>query len=357
MDEQKDTLGMLDLILRPGFTVENQRIVKVNQAAQGYFLSEGMDLMPLLLTGAEEYASFSGGCLFLTLSLGGRALGASVIRMGSSDVFLLEQEADTRELASLALAARELREPLAGVMAMTGDLLPLAAMQEDPRAQNQAARLNRSLLQLLRIIGNMSDANRYAGGSRQEVVAISRELDEIFEKLQTLVAHTGIRLTYTGLQESIYCLADKEQLERAVLNILSNAIKFTPKDGAIEASLTRSGRMLRLSVVDTGAGIEESVRANVFHRYLRQLTIEDSRCGIGLGMVLIRSAAANHGGTVLIDHPEDKGTRITMTMMIRQNPDTILRSSVPRVDYAGGHDHALLELSESLPLSLYTPEK
>ena len=43
MDEQKDTLGMLDLILRPGFTVENQRIVKVNQAAQGYFLSEGME--------------------------------------------------------------------------------------------------------------------------------------------------------------------------------------------------------------------------------------------------------------------------------------------------------------------------
>ena len=344
MDEQKDTLGMLDLILRPGFTVENQRIVKVNQAAQGYFLSEGMELMPLLLTGAEEYASFSGGCLYLTLTLGGRALGASVIRMGSSDVFLLEQEADTRELTSLALAARELREPL-------------AAMQEDPRAQNQAARLNRSLLQLLRIIGNMSDANRYASGSRQEVVAITRELDEIFEKLQTLIAHTGIRLTYTGLQESIYGLADKEQLERAVLNILSNAIKFTPKDGTIEASLTRSGRMLRLSVVDTGAGIEESVRANVFHRYLRQLTIEDSRCGIGLGMVLIRSAAANHGGTVLIDHPEDKGTRITMTMMIRQNQDTILRSSVPRVDYAGGHDHALLELAESLPLSLYSPEK
>ena len=353
MDEQKDTLGMLDLILRPGFSVENHRIVKVNQAAQGYFLSEGMDLMPLLLTGAEEYCSFSGGCLYLTLSLGGRALGASVIRMGGSDIFLLEQEADTRELTFMALAAQELRAPLASVMAITETLLPLSGMEDDPKSQEQTARLNRGLLQLLRIIGNMSDANRYAGSSRQETLAIAKEFDEIFEKVQTLVAHTGIRLTYTGLQEPIYCLGDKEQLERAVLNILSNALKFTPKGGTIEASLTRSGRMLRLSVVDSGEGIEESVRANVFHRYLRQQTIEDPRCGIGLGMVLIRSAAANHGGTVLIDHPEDKGTRITMTMMIRQNSDKLLRSPVPGVDYAGGHDHALLELAEILPTFLY----
>lgn len=353
MEEQKDTLGILDLMIRPGFCVKDYKITKVNQAAEGYFLAPGMDLNSLLLTGAEEYREFTGGCLYLTLSLSGRSIGASVTRMDGVDVFVVEQDADNKELRSMALAARELRDPLANVMATADNLFPLSSLQEDAQTKDQVARLNRGLFQMLRILGNMSDANRYTAASRQETLAIAAELDEIFEKAQALIAHTGIRLIYKPLDEPIYCLADKEQLERAVLNILSNAMKFTPKDGTIEASLTRRGRMLRLSVQDSGTGIADSVRANVFHRYLRQLTIEDSRFGIGLGMVLIRSAAANHGGTVLIDQPEGKGTRITMTLAIRQNPDTMLRSPISRVDYAGGHDHTLLELADCLPTSLY----
>lgn len=356
MEDLKDTFGLLDLMIRPGFCVKENQIVKVNQAAEGYSLSPGMDIDPLLLTGKEEYREFSGGCLYLTLSLFGKSFGASVTRMDAADVFVIEQDADNKELRSMALAARELRDPLTNVMATADNLFPLSTLQEDPQTRDQLARLNRGLFQMLRVVGNMSDANRYASSSRQETLAVTAELDEIFEKAQSLIAHTGIRLTYEGLQEPIYCLADKEQLERAVLNMLSNAIKFTPKDGTIEAILTRRGRMLRLSVLDSGAGIAESVRANVFHRYLRQLTIEDSRFGIGLGMVLIRSTAANHGGAVLIDHPEGKGTRITMTMAIRQNQNAVLRSPVVRVDYAGGYDHAMLELADSLPASLYEKE-
>ena len=356
MEEKRDTLGLLDLMIRPGFCVKENKIIKVNQAAQGYFLTTGMEMESLLLTGKEEYRDFTGGCLYLTLSLSGKSVGASVTRMEDVDVFMIEQEADVQELHSMALAARQFRDPLANVMATAEQLFPLASNQEDTQTKEQIARLNRGLFQMLRVVGNMSDASRYATVSRQETVAITSELQEIFDKSQSLIAHTGIRLTYQGLDEPIFCLADREQIERAVLNILSNAIKFTPKDGVIEASLTRKGRMLRLSVQDSGTGISEDVRANVFQRYLRQLTIEDSRFGLGLGMVLIRSAAAHHGGTVLIDQPQGKGTRITMTLCIRQNPDTVLRSPLVRVDYAGGYDHALLELAEFLPPSLFEPE-
>lgn len=256
----------------------------------------------------------------------------------------------------MALAARELREPLSNIMITANNLFPMAAKQEDPYAKDQAARLNRGLIQMMRILSNMADANRYAHTSRQETLDIRGELAEIFEKADAMMAHTGIRLTYEGPSEPIYSLGDREQLERAVLNILSNAIKFTPKDGHIEASLTRRGNLLRLSIQDTGEGIEEGIRAHLFHRYLRQLTLEDSRFGIGLGMVLIRSAAANHGGTVLIDRCEGKGTRITMTMAIRQNKDAVLRSPITLVDYAGGHDHTLLELADCLPLSAFEIE-
>ena len=232
-------------------------------------------------------------------------------------------------------------------------LFPLCAAESSPRTAEQVARLNRGLFQILRIIGNMSDAERCAAVSHQETVDIPALFAEFFEKAETLVSHTGITLTYEGPDQPIYGLADREQLERAVLNILSNAIKFTPKGGTVTAKLTRSGRMLRLSVTDSGSGIAQSVRSSVFSRYLRQPALEDSRYGIGLGMVLIRTAAAHHGGAVLIDQPEGVGTRITMTMSIRQSKQATLRSNVLRVDYAGERDHGLIELSECLPTELY----
>lgn len=353
MEENKETMGMLDLMIRPVFCVKDQKIVKVNSAAEGLMLAAGADISPLLQTGREEYAAFEGGCLYLMLNVGGQSLGASVTRMEGQDVFVVEQDADQAELRSMALAARELREPLSSVMITADRLFPMSALAEDQETRQQVARLNRGLYQMLRILGNMSDAGRSCVSSRQETREMGSLFHEIFEKADSFIAHTGLTLTYEGLTEAIYCLADAEQLERAVLNILSNAIKFTPKGGAIEAKLTRIGHFLRLSVQDSGSGIAGNVLGSVFDRYLRQPALEDSRYGIGLGMVLIRAAATNHGGTVLIDQPEGKGTRITMTLAIRQNADNVLRSPVMRVDYAGERDHGLIEFSDSLPIDLY----
>lgn len=355
MDERNDIMGMLDLMVLPGFCVENQKITKVNPAAQGLLLTPGMEILPLLRTGQQEYAAFRGGCLYLILSIGGLSCGASVTRVGDLDIFVLEQDEDQQEFRSMALAARELREPLTNVMITASRLFPLSAQEDNPQLQEQAARLNRGLYQMLRILGNMSDAGENRS-SRQETCDLRTVMAEIFDKASALVQHTGITLTYSGPQEDILGLADREQLERAVLNILSNAVKFTPNGGTIQAELTRKGNLLSLRVQDSGSGIPEGLLSGLFRRYLRQPGIEDSRFGIGLGMVLIRNAAAAHGGTVLIDQPQGCGTRVTLTMALRQNTANELRSPVLRVDYAGERDHCLLELSESLPAFLYEKE-
>ena len=100
MDRELDALGMLDLMVSPGFCVKKQKIVKCNAGALGLLLREGMDILPLLATGQHEYAEFSGGCLYLMLDISGIRVGASVSRIADGDIFLLDEESEQAELYS-----------------------------------------------------------------------------------------------------------------------------------------------------------------------------------------------------------------------------------------------------------------
>ena len=351
MEEQKNALGMLDLLTAPGFCVKENKIIKVNAAAAALLFEEGMEIPSLLSFGNSEYEAFSQGCLCLSIAKDGHVWNASVTRQQDMDVFVLEPDAPQSELQALALAARELRAPLNSTMLIADKLLS----QDDPEIRDQAARLNRGLYQLLRIVGNMSDAGYIPTSARHSLHDMKTVMDEIFQKAQILTEAAGLTLQYQGPQEGISCLCDPQRLERAVSNILSNAIKFTPKGGIIQANLVRTGNMLRLSIQDNGSGIGDALMRSVFYRYLRQSALEDSRYGIGLGMVLVRSVATEHGGTVLIDQPEGNGTRVTLTMAIRQSEPRL--SSNILYPVSGGYDSGLIEFSEVLPAAMYDGTK
>ena len=355
MEQFESALSMLDLMTQPAFCVREGRIVKTNPSAAAFLIEVGTDIQSMLHIGAEEYEQFQSGCLYLTLSIGGQQLGASVSRMQGFDVFCIETDDADARLQALTLAARELRMPLSNIMTVADKFFQETAV-EDPQLQEQAALINRGLFQMLRIIGNMSDASRYAADNvgRQEMRDICAVLSEIFSQASALAENANISLRYTSCVESIYTLLDAPKLERMILNIISNAMKFTPAGGCIEAKLTRHEKKLYLSICDNGTGISENV-GNIFCRYAREPALEDSRHGLGLGMVLIRSTAAIHGGIVLVDHPEGAGTRVTVSFSIRQK-DTSLRSPRLRVDYAGERDHSLIELSDVLPSRLYDPD-
>ena len=347
MEFQTDLPGWLNRYSCPAFFVKENIITACNQSAEALLLAPGTDIRELLLTGKEEYAAFQNGCLYLKLKLSPKGCGASVTREDHTDLFLLDQEPEDADLRSLALAARELRNPLSNLMIAADALKTL----EDPGLRDQLARLNRSLHQMHRLINNMSDAGSNDQLTPAGIHDWDRFIRDIFEKIQTQLENTRVTLTYDGLSAPVYGLVNIGQMERAVLNIVSNAIKFMPEGGTIHAELIRKQNMLHLSIRDSGSGIAENVLGNVFTRYQRQPGIEDSRYGIGLGMVLIRNAAADHGGTVLIDRPEGSGTRVTMTMAIRQDAPT-LRTPVlsPLVE---GVPQILTELSEILPWECY----
>jgi len=350
MTIQKDNNGILDFLICPGFCVTENSITQVNQAAEAMLLTPGTDVRTLLLTGKEEYAAFSGGCMYVTLQIGNGNWNAAVIRRDGQDYFLLDQQEDS-VLQALALAARDLRSTLTGAM-VSADRLSRHLDSEDPQSREQLAQLNRGLYRTLRLVSNMSDAG-YWSCNRQEIREAGSVMAEIFEKAQTMIPSLGITMEYQPLPEQIFTLMNRDQLERAVLNLLSNALKFTAAGGSIWADFRRTGRTLRLSITDTGCGIREDILNNIFYRYLRQPGIEDSRFGLGLGMTLVRNAAAAHGGTVLIDQPEGMGTRVTLTIAIRQKSNASFHSPILGLDYAGERDHMLLELSDCLPLEFY----
>lgn len=343
----EDKVNMLELMLRPAFCVHKGQISQVNREASRYLLAVGTPILDLLLTGQEEYAALEEGCLCLTLRIEDHEFAASAIKQGDHSIFVLEQDAIHAHLQSLALVAQEMREPLAGMMS-AADRMQSAAPNED------MAQMNRRLYQMLRLVGNMSDAARFTTQKAPaEWVDIDALLREIFAKAIPLSAQSGKTLCYTGLQEHIYTLANDQLIERAVYNLISNAMKYSPKGSTIEAKLVKSGRFLRFTVEDPGCGISADIQGNLFSRYMRNPGLEDPTHGLGLGLLLVRLAASTHGGTVLIDHPHENGTRVTMTLAICQESHATVRSPRLRIDYAGERDHALVELSDVLDASVY----
>lgn len=353
METNKRNIPMLELMLRPAFCVADGRITKINQAAAPYLLQEGAEILPMLATGMEEYRDFTDGCLYLTLNMDGQKLGANVMALEGVHLFVLEQPQDKSELQALALAAKDLREPLTGMMINAEQFLP----QADTDATH-LAQFNKRLYQMMRIVSNMSDAALFTQSSpdRMEYIDICSYLEELLGKTAEQLKNADLHLHYTLPNQSICTLADAGKMERAVYNLIANAAKHSPAGGTISFNLVNRGR-LYLSVTDQGPGIAPGIKSSLFDRYLRAPSITDSNDGIGLGMVLVRAAATIHGGTVLIDHPQGGGTRVTMTMELRQHGKAQLRSPILTIDYAGERDHGLQELAEILPASMYAPEK
>lgn len=339
MEEERKILFFLEQIPQPGFLIRDGRIRNPNQAANALMLTPDQDFIPLLHTGSEEYALFQDGQICLTLSIADRQHHAVITQLEDCQLVLLDADDTVEEFRSMALASIQLRQPL---------MQAISCAQKQPSDE----KLNQSLMQMFRLVSNMSDISRYHASSRMETRDMDAFLLELFEKTQALT-YGKVMMTFDGLKQPVFTLMDPEQLERAVWNILSNCIKFLPEGGTITASLKRHGKQLHLTVEDSGSGIAEQVRSTLFQRYQRQPGIEDPRYGLGLGMAIVRTAAANHCGTVLVSPAKNGGTRITMTIAIRQDDSTALRSPVFRPDYTGGFDHALVELSDCLPSEFY----
>lgn len=344
MEQENIINSLLELIERPAFCVCDGKVLQVNQAARQRLIAAGTDISDLLGNDIAVYESFNGGTQTLTVNISGTAYNAQVSRAGNMDVFVLDS--GDAQMQAIALAAQNLRGPLNSVMTVA-DYLSC-----DNR--DQMNQLQRGLSRLHRIVCNMSDAYRYQQDSaaRKETTNLTAVFDECMEAIRNHLNSCSIALEYSSPNISIWSPADREMLERAIYNLISNAVKFADAGSTLQAKLVQKENLVSFSLQCASNTVNT---ATAFSRYLRQPGIEDSRFGIGLGMPLVRAIAAAHGGTVLIDHPEEHTTRITMTLEVVNSSENLVRSSIriPTSNYAGDRDRGLLELSEILPADAY----
>lgn len=338
----------LELIDYPAFCVKDGAIIATNAPAELQQLRVGMDISEIVTEHQDIYQSFENGSLYLNINVCGIPCPASVVRTRECDIFHIRRTEDDDALQALALAATQLRIPLSNLMTVADQLF--ANME----ANAQISQINQNLYRLLRIVGNMSDANGYtqAGRSSMETADLVALMEEIMEKAQGFFTNTGIQLVYSGPKEPVFGAVNTEKIERAIYNLLSNAAKFSKEGTAVNANLAVNDNRLTFTLCNTNA--EDLPKQNLWQQYRREPGIEDPRHGLGLGMTLASAVAAFHGGTILVDNPAAGQTRITMTIPVVKGNSDDVRSPILRMgDYAGGRDRCLIELAEILPTESY----
>ena len=344
MNPNNDYQTILAQINQPAFLVQDGIITAVNRNAENYFIAPGTPIDELLIVGKEEYHQLQAGSLYLTVHASGTNHPCVVSCLEDGHLFTINTSAQQSELQVLSLAAQQLTFPMSE--------LSLLLDQLDDSNSATTGRIRKDLARIKRIIRNMSDASRYVTATPTfQSCDIYAVLAEILEKAQTLLAESGTTLTYRIPNQPLCGMINQEMIRRAVYNLLSNAAKFSDETKHIDVQVTQNAKKLYFTV--TSQKPLQNITGNMFNRYLRQPGLEDRKYGLGLGMSLIHAAAVAHKGTVLIDQDEKHQFRVTMTLSVIKNTDSVVRSPVLLPDFYGGNDQALIELSDVLSTDLY----
>lgn len=353
MNNEMRDISFFDLVERPAFLVMDGVITRINQAARGLGLYPGFRAEELLDVEQTDFQIPREGSVFVSLKVGSNTVGASIQRFENGELYLLEDEGDMESLKALSLASVSLRAALSEVMVTTGSL-SRSALNLNPDLSPQVHKTDKAVFQVLRLATNMADAYWLAKGMdlEKEPTNIGDFLDEIVEKVGALSESRGFHLILHPCPR-IVVHANRQYLERAILNLLSNSMRYTHEGGTAEILVSETPRQCVIRIRDTGSGLDEEIRDALFTQYRRAPAIETGDRGLGLGLVITRSIASAHGGTLFIGPAPQGGTEAALSLSKRKPEKPVASSPLMDVDYAGEWDHTLLELAKELDYTAF----
>ncbi|WP_144391810.1 hybrid sensor histidine kinase/response regulator transcription factor [Pleionea sediminis] len=225
-------------------------------------------------------------------------------------------QSKNREFANVS---HEFRTPLTLVLG------PVSRMLEEESESNRKSKLQlvkRNTFRLMRMVDQLIylEKMRVSKAVEKKPVPVSQLFNYIAQSFDDLCQLKNIELSYK-YDDDIWCLSTKEAVEKVLLNLFSNALKYTPEGGKINLALSKKKDTFELSVCDTGFGIPEDQRARIFERFERVLDERsESITGAGIGLSLVKELLNEHQATIKLDSEINRGTTFTVQWPIVDAP-------------------------------------
>lgn len=267
-----------------------------------YFLRNSLGVISLLMIG------------FIALSIYAFYINR---KMRQANRKLISLNAEMKEVTAQKLqfftnVSHEVRTPLTLILAPLDRLI--VSLRESPYASDLGL-IQKNANRLLRVINQILDFRKVEG--KQEKLAV-REIDlvpfvgEIKSYFDSMASVRAISYTITSSMKQCTLWIDPDLLEKVLVNLLSNAFKFTPEGGSVRIELTEEGDRVFIRVVDTGSGIQPGNLPHLFDRFYT----EDRSMGTGIGLHLVKEYIHMHGGEIRVE--SEPGQRTTFTVCLRK---------------------------------------
>src|SRR3989440_164522 len=251
-------------------------------------------------------------------------------RLEESNRELNEANAQLRELSAmkeefLALTTHDLRSPLTVISGVINFFTSGRLGELTPEQKNMVEMMERNTQNLIELVNDLLDASKLESGTmRLDATGISLRalIEELREEMQPLAAEKGIALEELVPEDLPALRADRAKLRRVLVNLVSNALKFTPKGGRVRTVAAREGSFVRVSVSDTGVGIPPDDLRDIFDKYAQARSrATRSEKGTGLGLYITRQLVELHGGKIEVQSEVGKGSTFSFTIPIATTSD------------------------------------
>ena len=237
---------------------------------------------------------------------------------------------DHRKDEFLAMLSHELRNPLA---AITNAVQLLTLQKHEEPLQRQARTIiERQMGQMIRLVDDLMEVSRITSGRihlQKERTGLNGIVERAVETTRSLMDQHRHELTVSLSPRPIWLLADASRLEQVVVNLLTNAAKFTAEGGYISIVVQREGDEAMLRVKDTGVGIAPELLPHIFELFTQaERSLDRSQGGLGIGLSLVQRLAEMHGGRVEVSSVLGQGSEFVVYLPVILNPATQLQSPI-----------------------------
>ena len=259
------------------------------------------------------------------------------------------READRQKDEFLATLAHELRNPLAPIRT-AAELIRLSNTA-DATIQRAHTVIERQVQHLTRLVDDLLDVSRITRGTVQlqhETLDLRAVAQNAIDSVQSTVDGAGLTLTCLNGQPPVSVRGDATRLVQCIVNLLTNAVKFTPRGGRITVRVAREGGTATVEVSDDGSGIPAGSQERIFELFVQERPSGlQGNTGLGIGLALTRKLVALHGGSVQAASPgPGQGSTFRIELPAGGAPES-LPEPLPQSPSADGGGARLLVVEDN----------